>query len=406
MKVAGIIVEYNPLHYGHLLHLQRTREKTECDAIVAVMSGGFTQRGEPAIFSKWARTEMALHAGCDLVIELPSAYTVQPAEWFAYGAVSLLEATGLVDSLVFGSESGSLSPLKALADLLTNESPELRLLIQNHLKEGISYPAALGQAVASLYSIPDQATSLLDQPNNTLGLQYMIALNRLNSSILPETIQREQSQYHDLQPTHEQIASATAVRRLLFSDVQQATPYLPASTMSIIEREIAAGRGPVKLDQLWQSLFQQITIHSPQQLAQYYDMSEGLEYRFKKILPTLQNYSITDLMTALKTKRYTYTRLQRLIAHLLLGHTKSVLSIEQLEQGPGYIRVLGFTDTGRELLRQMKKTASLPVITKPTDTDHVHMELDIRASAIQASCFAVQQSSTLYSDYRRSPIRI
>lgn len=406
MKVAGIIVEYNPLHYGHLLHLQRTREKTECDAIVAVMSGGFTQRGEPAIFSKWARTEMALHAGCDLVIELPSAYTVQPAEWFAYGAVSLLEATGLVDSLVFGSESGSLSPLKALADLLTNESPELRLLIQNHLKEGISYPAALGQAVASLYSIPDQATSLLDQPNNTLGLQYMIALNRLNSSILPETIQREQSQYHDLQPTHEQIASATAVRRLLFSDVQQATPYLPASTMSIIEREIAAGRGPVKLDQLWQSLFQQITIHSPQQLAQYYDMSEGLEYRFKKILPTLQNYSITDLMTALKTKRYTYTRLQRLIAHLLLGHTKSVLSIAQLEQGPGYIRVLGFTDTGRELLRQMKKTASLPVITKPTDTDHVHMELDIRASAIQASCFAVQQSSTLYSDYRRSPIRI
>jgi len=406
MKVAGIIVEYNPLHYGHLLHLQRTREKTECDAIVAVMSGGFTQRGEPAIFSKWARTEMALHAGCDLVIELPSAYTVQPAEWFAYGAVSLLEATGLVDSLVFGSESGSLSPLKALADLLTNESPELRLLIQNHLKEGISYPAALGQAVASLYSIPDQATSLLDQPNNTLGLQYMIALNRLNSSILPETIQREQSQYHDLQPTHEQIASATAVRRLLFSDVQQATPYLPASTMSIIEREIAAGRGPVKLDQLWQSLFQQITTHSPQQLAQYYDMSEGLEYRFKKILPTLQNYSITDLMTALKTKRYTYTRLQRLIAHLLLGHTKSVLSIEQLKQGPGYIRVLGFTDTGRELLRQMKKTASLPVITKPTDTDHVHMELDIRASAIQASCFAVQQSSTLYSDYRRSPIRI
>lgn len=406
MKVAGIIVEYNPLHYGHLLHLQRTREKTECDAIVAVMSGGFTQRGEPAIFSKWARTEMALHAGCDLVIELPSAYTVQPAEWFAYGAVSLLEATGLVDSLVFGSESGSLSPLKALADLLTNESPELRLLIQNHLKEGISYPAALGQAVASLYSIPDQATSLLDQPNNTLGLQYMIALNRLNSSILPETIQREQSQYHDLQPTHEQIASATAVRRLLFSDVQQATPYLPASTMSIIEREIAAGRGPVKLDQLWQSLFQQITTHSPQQLAQYYDMSEGLEYRFKKILPTLQNYSITDLMTALKTKRYTYTRLQRLIAHLLLGHTKSVLSIEQLEQGPSYIRVLGFTDTGRELLRQMKKTASLPVITKPTDTDHVHMELDIRASAIQASCFAVQQSSTLYSDYRRSPIRI
>lgn len=406
MKVAGIIVEYNPLHYGHLLHLQRTREKTECDAIVAVMSGGFTQRGEPASFSKWARTEMALHAGCDLVIELPSAYTVQPAEWFAYGAVSLLEATGLVDSLVFGSESGSLSQLKALADLLTNESPELRLLIQNHLKEGISYPAALGQAVASLYSIPDQATSLLDQPNNTLGLQYMIALNRLNSSILPETIQREQSQYHDLQPTHEQIASATAVRRLLFSDVQQATPYLPASTMSIIEREIAAGRGPVKLDQLWQSLFQQITTHSPQQLAQYYDMSEGLEYRFKKILPTLQNYSITDLMTALKTKRYTYTRLQRLIAHLLLGHTKSVLSIEQLEQGPGYIRVLGFTDTGRELLRQMKKTASLPVITKPTDTDHVHMELDIRASAIQASCFAVQQSSTLYSDYRRSPIRI
>ncbi|MFD1990971.1 nucleotidyltransferase [Paenibacillus nicotianae] len=406
MKVAGIIVEYNPLHYGHLLHLQKTREHTQADAIVAVMSGGFTQRGEPAIFDKWARTEMALQAGCDLVIELPSAYTVQPAEWFAYGAVSLLEHTGIVDSLVFGSESGSLSQLQALADLLTNESPELRLLIQNSLKEGISYPRALGQAVDRLYSIPDQATSLLAKPNNTLGLQYMIALNRLHSSIVPATIQREQSQYHDLQPTHHQIASATAVRQLLFNDDHHVSSYLPETTMRIIEREMTAGKGPVELNQLWQSLFHIITTHSPEQLAQYYDMSEGLEYRFKKILPTLQHCRITDLITALKTKRYTYTRLQRLIAHLLLGHTTSVLNTAQLEKGPGYIRVLGFTDTGRALLRQMKKTASLPVITRPTDTDHPHMELDIRASAIQASCFAVQQSSYLYSDYRRSPIRI
>lgn len=406
MKVAGIIVEYNPLHYGHLLHLQRTREQSGCDAVVAVMSGGFTQRGEPAIFSKWARTEMALHAGCDLVIELPSAYTVQPAEWFAYGAVSLLQATGIVDSLVFGSESGSLSQLKPLADLLTNESPELRQHIQNYLKEGISYPAALSHAVASLYSIPDEPSSLLAQPNNTLGLQYMIALNRLNSSIIPATIQREQSNYHDLQPTHEKIASATAVRQLLFNDADQAAAYLPASTMQIIRHEIAAGRGPVELNQLWQSLFQIIVTHSPEQLAVYYDMSEGLEYRFKKIVSNLANGSITELIAALKTKRYTYTRLQRLIAHLLLGHTKAELNIAQLEQGPAYIRVLGFTSTGRELLRQMKKTASLPVITRPTDTDHPHIELDIRATAMQAACFATQQPQSLYSDYKQSPIRI
>jgi len=406
MKVAGIIVEYNPLHNGHLLHIHKTREQTGCNAVIAVMSGGFTQRGEPAAFSKWARAEMALCSGCDLVIELPSVYVVQPAEWFAYGAVSLLNATGIVDQLVFGSEVGSLSDLSTLADLLTDETPEFRLQLQEHLKQGLSYPAALSQAAGSTGYIAPQTAALLQEPNNTLGLQYLIALRRLKSSIIPGTIQREKSHYHDLHPVHEQIASATAIRRLLMEEPGQAAAYMSEQVMHIIASEIESGRGPVHVNALWQPLLQILSTSKPDQLAEYYDMNEGLEHRLLSKLTSLEECSVTGLLASLKTRRYTYARLQRLIAHLLLGHRRTELTEESLQQGAGYLRVLGFTENGRQLLKLMKKTSTLPVITRPADTDHPHMEADIRATVIQASAFAAQDIKQLYSDYYRAPIRV
>ncbi|WP_046215321.1 nucleotidyltransferase [Paenibacillus wulumuqiensis] len=406
MKVAGIIVEYNPLHNGHLLHIHKTRELTGCDAVVAVMSGGFTQRGEPAAFSKWARAEMALRCGCDLVIELPSVYVVQPAEWFAYGAVSLLEATGVVDQLVFGSEAGSLLHLNALADLLTDERPEFRQRLQDALKEGLSYPAAVSQAAGAAESISSEAAAMLSEPNNTLGLQYLIALRRLNSSIVPGTIQREKSHYHDPQPVHEQIASATAIRNLLMEQPDRAAAYMPAEVMRIIHNETESGRGPAHINDLWQPLLQTIATATPARLADYYDMNEGLEHRLLSKLTSLTDCSVTGLLDSLKTRRYTYARLQRLIAHLLLGHRRTELTEATLQDGPGYLRVLGFTEHGRQLLKLMKKTSTLPVITRPADTDHPHMEMDIRATVMQASAFASQDARQLYSDYYRAPIRV
>ncbi|MEW4369186.1 nucleotidyltransferase [Paenibacillus kandeliae] len=406
MKVTGVIVEYNPLHYGHQLHLERTRQISGCDAIIAVMSGGFTQRGEPAIFSKWARAEMALSSGCDLVLELPSAYAVQPAEWFAYGAVAVLQATGVTDSLVFGSESGSLEALRPLVDLLTDESPPIQQLIRQHLDQGMSYPAALGRAATLSGILSPESVALLGQPNNTLGLQYMIALRRLQSDIVPFTIQREQSGYHDTQPSHDRIASATAIRNMLQNDPEAIAQYVPPAVMDIIQRERKAGRGPVHINQLWMPLLHILATSTPTDLAQYYDMKEGIEYRLKKLLPSLPESSVHQLVSSLKTKRYTHARLQRLLAHLLLGHRQDLLHTSMLSQGPAYLRVLGFTPTGQELLKRMKKTASLPIVTRAVDMQHVQMELDIRATVMQAAGFQNQQMKDMYSDYYHAPIRM
>lgn len=406
MKVTGVIVEYNPLHYGHQLHLERTRQVSGCDAIIAVMSGGFTQRGEPAVFSKWARAEMALSAGCDLVLELPSAYAVQPAEWFAYGAVAMLHATGITDSLVFGSESGSLEALRPLADLLTDESPQLQQSIRQYLDQGMSYPAALGRAATGSNLLSAESAALLGQPNNTLGLQYMIALRRLQSNIAPLTIQREQSGYHDMQPSHDRIASATAIRQMLLNEPEKVAQYVPPAVIDIIQRESNAGRGPIHMNQLWMPLLQILTTSTVSELEQYYDMNEGIEYRLKKLLPSLPESSVHQLISSLKTKRYTHARLQRLLAHLLLGHRRVLLHESMLSQGPAYLRVLGFTATGQELLKRMKQTSSLPIVMRAVDMKHIQMELDIRATVMQAAGFQPQQMKDLYSDYYHPPVRV
>ncbi len=406
MNIAGVIVEYNPFHYGHQLHLDRTRQLTGCDAVVAVMSGGFTQRGEPASFSKWARAEMALRAGCDVVLELPSAYAVQPAEWFAYGAVAVLEATGVVDQLVFGSESGSLKHLQTVAMLMEQEPEQLQQSIRDHLSQGWSYPAALSHAATASGLLSTEAVAMLQQPNNTLGLQYLRAIHQLNSRITPLTIQREQSGYHDLQPIHEQIASATSIRHMLQHESERVATYVPPATWEIMQREIAAGRGPVQIDALWLPLLQRIATSSSEMLAEYYDMNEGIEHRLKRLLPSLPEPSVNQLIDSLKTKRYTRARLQRLLAHLLLGHTKNSLNEQMLRRGPGYLRVLGFTQRGRSLLKQMKSTASLPIIVRAADCEHEQMILDIQATVMQAAGFTVQQMRDLYSDYYYPPVRV
>ncbi|WP_322903820.1 nucleotidyltransferase [Paenibacillus campi] len=406
MNIAGIIVEYNPFHNGHQLHLHRTQQLTKCDGIVAVMSGSFTQRGEPASFNKWARAEMALHAGCDVVLELPSAYAVQPAEWFAYGAVAVLEATGIVNQLVFGSESGALERLEPLAQLLEQQPPELHTALREQLSYGLSYPAALSRAALASGLLSAETAALLHEPNNTLGLQYIRALRQLGSRIIPLTIQREQSGYHDTQPTHEQIASATALRQMLLQEPLRVSNYVPSATLDIMQREMAAGRGPVQMDSLWLPLLHTIATSSPTVLAQYYDMNEGIEHRLKRLLPTLEQPTVSMLIDRLKTKRYTRARLQRLLAHLLLSHRRELLNEPMLRRGPGYLRVLGFTERGRTLLKRMKSTATLPIMMRAADSEHEQMELDVQATVMQAAGFTTPQMRDMYADYYYAPVRV
>lgn len=410
MKTVGIIVEYNPLHNGHVLHYKKSKAIAQAERTVAVMSGNFLQRGEPALAGKRARTEMALSMGVDLVIELPAAYAVQPAEWFAYGAVSLLHATGVVDSLCFGSESGTLGELTPLAALLSAEDSPFKEELHQQLSLGLSYPAAYAAAAgAAQGSSPAEAaeiTSLLGKPNNTLGLHYLMALRRLNSPIQAHTIPREAAQYHDPLPAGPTIASATSIRRIIREEgLEAAAPYMPRYTLDILSRETALGRGPVDWEAFKQPLFLLLQTLSTDGLSRMLEVSEGLEHRIKRLLPLLHQPSIEELISALKTKRYTRTKLQRMLLHILLQHSKEELSRERLAHGPGYIRVLGFSSRGQELLKAMKKSAALPVIMQASDLEHPQLELDVQATAAYAGAYPDPHTSWMYEDYLMPPLR-
>ncbi|MDO7905879.1 nucleotidyltransferase [Paenibacillus sp. JX-17] len=409
MKTVGVIVEYNPLHNGHVYHLNEAKALTGADRIIAVMSGPFLQRGEPAILSKSARAEMALLAGADLVLELPAAYAVQPAEWFAYGAVALLHATGAVDALCFGSESGEIAPLRQLAALLAAEPPALKDGIAVQLAAGASYPAAYAAAAAGLTGADEPGTSaLLSQPNNTLGLHYLIALERLRSPIEAHTIARTGAGYHDeAAPAEGAIASATAVRRLLLQGgPEAAAPYVPAAALGILRREWAAGRAPVQWEAFSQPLLNALVTRSPQELAALQEVTEGLEHRVRRSLHQLPEPSVEALLAALKTRRYTRTKLQRMLCHILLNHRKADLAPDRLRKGPGYLRVLGSSAAGRELLKRMKKTASLPIIVKPSSFEHPQLELDLAAAIVHAGGMPEPRTAELYRDYLQPPVMI
>lgn len=409
MTTVGLIVEYNPLHNGHAHHFAEAKRLAGADTVVAVMSGNFLQRGEPAIVDKWARAEMALALGVDLVLELPVAYALQPAEWFAYGAAALLDATGVVTHLCFGSEAGALETLQPLAERLADESADMKAAVAAELASGASYPAAYAAAAArtcagaGLHAAA--ARELLMQPNNSLGLHYLIALRRLRSGIAPLTVRRYAAGYHDAAPQAAGIASATAVRSLLSGGgLTAAAPYVPPSTAEILAREFAAGRGPISWKSFAPQLFHQLLLASPQQLSGLYDMTEGLEYRIKQALPKLTSPSVEQLLNQVKTKRYTRTKLQRTLAHMLLQHDRSKLTESSLSAGPQYLRVLGFSDAGRELLRKMKKTARLPVLTRVAGNTGDQLELDLQAAAVYANSYSPRTAEGLLREYRQPPI--
>ncbi|WP_340023290.1 nucleotidyltransferase family protein [Paenibacillus sp. FSL K6-1096] len=412
MRTVGIIAEYNPLHNGHVHHFNEAKRISGADRAIVIMSGPFTQRGEPAAVSKRARTEMALHMGADLVIELPVAYAVQPAEWFAFGAVSLLEATGVADLLCFGSEAGTLGALLPLAGFLAEESSALKEEIRVRLSQGAGFPAAFSAAAAAVWEAsfmgeekPDDVLHILRQPNNSLGLHYLIALRRLGSAITPLTVPRTGAGFHDPLTGGSGIASATAIRRLLHEGGSPAA-YMPEYSRSILEREIAAGRGPVGLEDFRIPLRHVLSTRTAAELNAVQDMNEGLENRLLRILPRLEQFTVSGLLQELKSKRYTLTRLQRLLLHTLLNHSKAELSPLALSRGPGYIRILGFRKSGRELLKAMKQRATLPVVTSPARFDHPMLERDLQAAAVFAGAYKNPLRSDLYSDYLEPPVRI
>ena len=252
MKTIGIVAEYNPFHNGHLYQLQASRQQAGAECAVVVMSGNYTQRGEPAIVDKWARAEMALHSGADLVIELPVAYAMGSAEYFAYGAVKLLDSLGAIDMICFGSEAGSIDNLSAAARILADEPENYRSYLKEFLSEGISFPAARQKAISlyakSIYG-KDHLSSLLKSPNNILGIEYLKALLRLKSNIIPMTIERIGSNYNSAELSGN-MSSATSIRKILNDNGWDNARELLANTIpkcsaDIMDRQFEDGKGPI-----------------------------------------------------------------------------------------------------------------------------------------------------------------
>lgn len=386
MKVLGIVSEYNPLHLGHVYHIRASVEKTGATHTICVMSGNFVQRGEPSVVDKWARAKMALHAGIDLVLELPVAFACASAELFAYGAVRILHSTGIVDYLSFGSEQGELGSLWRIASILFDEPLEYKELLKKYLSEGFSFPVSREKALHSiLRGLPE---NIMSKSNNILAIEYLKALKSLKSSIQPVTVKRMGDSYLSTEMSSS-LSSATAIRMLLQKGGSVTDPILlsnlPDYTVDILKNEIENQRGPVFPDAFSEIVLHKLRTMSPDTLRQIPDVTEGLENRL--ISCALQSGTLGDFIDKVATSRYPSTRVKRIASNLLWGITKDDLRSFIKDDNSGYLRVLGFNSKGRELLARIQKESEFPLIVKVsnyrnqlTGLSKLMFEYDIKAT--------------------------
>ncbi len=424
MKIVGMITEYNPFHNGHQLHLKESLAQTESEAAICIMSGYFLQRGTPALISPQARTKMALQAGVDLVLQLPVSYSARSAEYFAYGAVKLLSATNIVDFLSFGSESGSLQPLKTIARLLAKEPPELSALLKEELKQGVSYPQARTKAVVKYLADRNseldesQVKATLAQANNILGVEYIKALTRLNSSITPVTIPRVGPGYHSSQI--EKIASGSAIRQQVKQQQVNNQPLLsnkiktalPSFSRRILADAFQQGTGPTFYSDFTDQILTLLRRISAQELTNYEGVTGGLENRIKE--SARKAASAAEIIDLINTKRFAATRIQRILIHLLLNLRKKELTKFDNQSGPQYFRVLGFNQQGRKLIKLIKSNSHLPIITKlanhfhssqqPRNLKQKMLSYDILASNLYALAHTNSQYRRGGADFKQFPI--
>ena len=344
MRIVGVIAEYNPFHSGHAHQLRQAREAAHADAVVAVMSGCFVQRGDAAIVSPAIRTKMALQNGADAVILLPALWSVRDAEHFALGGVHLLTGLGC-DALSFGAETADLPLLRAAVDAL--ESPDLSAAIQPHLSAGLPYPAALSAAMAE---VAPAAARVLQSPNNTLGVCYLRALRRLGASLNVYPIARA-SDYH-ASAIGDGFSSATAIRSaILRGDWSSAYSAMPGSAADLLENHL---HRPEALDTL---LLARLRLMDEADYAALPDISEGIERRLRRFADTARTRE--TLLQAAKTRRYPYARLSRLATHALLGVTQAVVDSNPL---PPAAFLLGFRRGCEPLLSHLAQGA-IPLVS-------------------------------------------
>jgi len=411
MKVVGLITEYNPFHYGHLYHLQKSKEITNSDFSIAIMSGSFVQRGEPSIVDKWTKAKMAIDNGIDLVLELPTIYAVQSAELFAYGGIRLLDSLNIVDYFCFGSEEGNIEPLKKIAEILVDEPKDFRVKLKYYLDKGNSFPIARSMAIDEYFkndiNLNFNPMSIMNSPNNILGIEYLKALYKYNIDILPITIKRIGSEYKEEQ-LNNKVASATAIRKKALNhnliDLQN---YIPPNTYNHLVKYLSQYGSLNTLENYSQILLYLLRTTDKNHLSKIMDVEDGLENRF--IQYSFKYSDIKQITNTIITKRYTRTRIQRILTHLMLKLDKpTFLKLNNVY--PKYIRVLGMNESGMKLLKEIKKNTSIPIINKFSDYkkyDDSMLEEMIHYDKLSTDLFFLGFKNTAYrfgnKDFTTSP---
>lgn len=410
-KAVGIIAEYNPFHKGHEYQIQQAKEQTEANIAIILMSGDFVQRGTPAIFAKHQRTAMALLGGADIVFELPSFYACGSAEYFSSGAVSVFNALNSIDFLCFGSESGEIDTCRFLGKLLADEPKLYKEKLRSFLKQGLSFPAARKSALAEYLKEKDIPFSedFLDTPNNILGIEYCKSLAAQNSSIVPVTIKRIGSSYHETSLSSE-YPSASAIRRELIaawntqkflSDTLKNAqpPAVKDYLCALLENETFLIEDDFSL-----LLKYELMKNTPESLCAFSDMSPDLARRIYHHLNTFETF--TQFAEQLKTKELTYTRICRALLHVLLNIPSDLPAIS-----PAYVRLLGFKKESSSFLRILQKNSDIPIITKAADYKkllpkeaHSLFEKDLFASNLYETVKCNKKSTAFTNDLQKPPI--
>ncbi len=359
-KVLGIIAEYNPFHNGHLYHLQKAKKDTFSNYSVAIISGNFTQRGNTSIIDKWSKAKMALENGFDLVIELPLVYAISSAENFADGAVKILNSMKVIDYLSFGTETQDFEALDKIASVLYNEPKEYKSILQHELKKGISFPKARQNALMMYLNDIRKYTNILLSPNNILGIEYLKALKKYNSNIAPYPIERFESEYHS-NKIDGNIASSTAIRNIIKNDnLPILRKLLPDESFCILINNLKAKHVVPDISAFEKIIIYNLRKMSLSEIQNLPDVSEGLENAIKNAANSCN--SINEFLNIVKSKRYTTTRLQRILLYSLLDITKKDMDISK--KIVPYVRVLGFNNKGKFLISEISKAnPKLEIIT-------------------------------------------
>lgn len=398
MSVIGIVGEYNPFHYGHKHHITETKRLLGEDCpVVCVMSGDFIQRGEAAVYSKFARAEAAVRSGVDLVLELPTAWALSSAEGFARGAVGILGATGVVTHLSFGSECGETEPLETLAEILIDPLIGADIRRELEAQEGIPFALARQRAVAKRVG---ELSSQLETPNNILAVEYIKANYEQGLSIKPVTIQRFGSGHDEIgESGHNK--SAAEIRRALANGSNIASA-VPESAYEVYRREDKLGRGPVLMANLESAMMSRLRMLPDSAFAALPDAGEGLSNRFAKA--AREESGLDAVIAASKSKRYALSRIRRMAMCAVLG-----ISAGMSREIPPYARVLAANARGCALLREMDGKSRIPVITKPAAVKELDPEcravFDICSSAhdLYVLGYAAKEERRGGADWRTSP---